>query len=877
MPKKTVHIYSHTHWDQEWYFTSSRSRIYLFNHIKNVIRVLEETPTFPCYLLDAQSALIESYLQWAPEDREPLFRLIAENRIITGPWYTQTDQLVIHQESVVRNLYYGSSIAEAAGNSMRLGYVPDCFGQGGNMPQIYKQFGINHALFWRGISDNTLHETEFFWEGDNGDRVFAVQMPWGYHYGGLLDETPETLKAFLDSKMALIESRSERANLLYPHGFDQAPIRENLPALVAAFNECDTERHYQISSPLAFVQAVEQEAAADARVLKGELTEGKHSRVHKTIFSCRADLKLLNNEIEALLVNTLEPVLAISRGLGEAYPAHIIADIWKLMFYNAAHDSIGGCNSDDTNQDIFFRYKQARDLALNLLELHMRKISIRIPREHDYTFTVFNPLPHPTAQQISVEAWLPGIPFTLRDAAGNALPYVIEEQEDLTDYVLNQSIRLNPGKAWHRPEKVYRTRLTVASDTLPALGYTRWHLDFSADGARVARADDGQTIENGAYRIDVESNGLLAITHKASGKRYTRQMEFIENGDDGDSYNYSPPRKDMHISSEGCLLSTHRNVDDLRQSLVLAFELSVPADLNERAAGLTTRKMPLKATVTLQDDDLIRFVVDVDNQALSHRLCVHFATDIMASVSCADQLFGAITRPVELKESLKVWEAEQWHEKPIAIEPMQSYVNLHDDSHGFTFHTNGVREYEIVGDHFDTVAVTLFRSFSHMGKTDLLYRPGRASGESVVATPDAQILGQLSFAFSWRIYSGRFDDAMHARVSKTLLTTFPVYQDSDFLNGRLRFCLSDEVRDYPEAFSLLTLPATSGDALVSTVKCAEKDTGYIFRFYNPNLVDSVALPQLNGARPVMLDEQSPMPARQQLRPGDVQTLYVEME
>ncbi len=54
----------------------------------------------------------------------------------------------------------------------------------------------------------------------------------------------------------------------------------------------------------------------------------------------------------------------------------------------------------------------------------------------------------------------------------------------------------------------------------------------------------------------------------------------------------------------------------------------------------------------------------------------------------------------------------------------------------FTFHTNGVREYEIVGDGFNTVAVTLFRSFSHMGKTDLLYRPGRASGESVVATPD---------------------------------------------------------------------------------------------------------------------------------------------
>ena len=44
MKEKVVHIYSHTHWDQEWYFTSSRSRIYLLHHVKNVLRVLEENP-----------------------------------------------------------------------------------------------------------------------------------------------------------------------------------------------------------------------------------------------------------------------------------------------------------------------------------------------------------------------------------------------------------------------------------------------------------------------------------------------------------------------------------------------------------------------------------------------------------------------------------------------------------------------------------------------------------------------------------------------------------------------------------------------------------------------------------------------------------------
>lgn len=874
MKNKIVHIYSHTHWDQEWYFTSSRSRIYLFNHLKNVIRILNERADFPCYLLDAQSSLIENYLRWAPEDKDVIYRLIAEKRLLIGPWYTQTDQLVIHQESVVRNLWYGIKIATDAGHSMALGYVPDCFGQGGNMPQLYRQFGIHHALFWRGIADNTLKETEFVWQSDNGDQIFAVQMPWGYHYGGLIDETPETLAAFLNDKMSLIEARSACANLLYPHGFDQAPLRENLPELVKQFNACDDTRHYQISSPLAFVEAVEKECAGEVRVLRGELTEGKHSRVHKTIFSCRADLKLLNNEIEALLVNTLEPILAISRSLGNDYPAHIIADIWKLMFYNAAHDSIGGCNSDDTNQDIFYRYKQARDLAVNLLELHTRLIAVRTPREHDYTFTVFNPLTHPASPQITFEAWLPGTPFTLRDAAGKALPYLIEEQVDLTNYALSQTIRLNPGKPWHKPEKVYRTRVTVDSSVLPALGYSRWTLDFDADGASQTINDTGPVIENDVYRIEVEDNGLLNILFKATGKHYERQMLLVENGDDGDSYNYSPPRGDLFVTSEGCLTSASRESNDLNQSLRLEYVLKVPGNLEERAQGIATSAMKITVCVQLQHDDMIRFTLDVDNQVLSHRLCAHFATDILAQVSYADQLFGVVTRPVQLSNALSVWEDENWHEKPISIEPMQSYVNLHDDHHGFTLHTNGVREYEIVGDNFDTLSVTLFRSFGWMGKADLLYRPGRASGETVVATPDAQLLGSLAFAFGWRLYSDAFDDAQSARQSKVMLTSFPVYQDSDFLNGRLRFCLSDEPRVYPQEYSLLALPSGPQDALVSVVKCAEEGEGLICRFYNPALNTRVALPTLDKAHNVLLDEKTPAPERGILNPGDVQTVYV---
>lgn len=52
------------------------------------------------------------------------------------------------------------------------------------------------------------------------------------------------------------------------------------------------------------------------------------------------------------------------------------------MFENAAHDSIGGCNSDTTNRDVKHRYKLASDLATNLLDLNMRLISEKIEQNN---------------------------------------------------------------------------------------------------------------------------------------------------------------------------------------------------------------------------------------------------------------------------------------------------------------------------------------------------------------------------------------------------------------------------------------------------------------------------------------------------------------
>lgn len=877
MNKTKVHVIPHTHWDREWYFTSSRSTVYLVKHLHEVLNTLENNEDFQYYLMDAQTSLIEDYLKYRPEDKERIEKLVAEKRLLTGPWYTQTDQLVISQESVTRNLLYGTKYAKQLGHSMGIGYVPDAFGQGGNMPQIYKNFGIDRFLFWRGVADNRLKQTEFIWEGDDGSQMLAEQIPFGYYHGGNIPEGENDILPYIEEFVGKLEEKASTRNVYFPNGFDQAPIRINLPEIIKTFNEMDPSREYVLQSPERFFDALEQEVQ-NLPVIKGELTEGKHSRLHKSIFSTRADLKQANNEIENLLANILEPILSISFSLGNPYPHRELEEIWKLMFENAAHDSIGGCNSDTTNQDVKFRYKLAKEKAENLLDIHMRLVTERIPYQHHLNFTLFNPLPYRRSGVVKVALYIPEENFTIKDHQGESVPYAILNKVELTDYVLKQTIRLNPSKEIYMPEKVFLAEILLHVTNLSGLGYDSFYLDLNDEAGKTFEESAKDLIENEFYTISAAANNTLTIIDKVSGKEYTNQMVFVENGDDGDSYNYSPPRKDLvSYSTNSALMGISYFASEVEEHLELTLKMQVPYNLEERSKGIADRDFVIKATVGLRkDEELIRFEIETDNQVLSHRLCVQFNTEIASKFSTSDQLFGTVTRPVYLPE-MEVWEQEKWEEAPISIEPMHSFVSLHDNQRVAAVFTEGVREYEIVGDSYDTIQLTLFRTFSHMGKTDLLYRPGRASGETIVETPDAQLLGKLKATFAYCIKNNTsFDETNIAKMAKEYLTPVPYYQFSDFLNGRMIYAYRDEEKTNDLAYSLCNYEKMT--SVISAIKKAEETDELIVRVFNPyiNKVSTLEDELVEKGKFVMLDESTEAEVTEQLEPYKFSTISIRL-
>lgn len=131
----------------------------------------------------------------------------------------------------------------------------------------------------------------------------------------------------------------------------------------------------------------------------------------------------------------------------------------------------------------------------------------------------------------------------MKDNNGNDVNYTILESKDLTDYVLSQTIKLNPSKKVYTPESVIEATIAIEAKDLPAMGYVQYTLDFSHSSKKELK--ESTTVENEFYSIHLEEDGTLTIVDKTNNHVYKNQAVFEENGDGGDSFNYSPAHQDL--------------------------------------------------------------------------------------------------------------------------------------------------------------------------------------------------------------------------------------------------------------------------------------------------------------------------------------------
>ncbi|MDY7078799.1 MAG: glycoside hydrolase family 38 C-terminal domain-containing protein, partial [Chloroflexota bacterium] len=384
---------------------------------------------FTSFTLDGQTVLLEDYLEVRPEKRAELCERVQEGRLLVGPWYTSPDECLVSAEALIRNLMLGRRFATELGGAMKVGYLPDSFGQMAQMPQILRGFGIGAAVFWRGVGDEP-GRTEFRWQAPDGSTVLAVHLPEGYGNGADLPAKREGLLKRLAEVREQLAAGATTDHLLLMNGGDHKWPQENLPQVLALANE-NLEDTTLIQATLPdYVAAIEQ-ADPPLPAVEGELRCAKHAYLLPGTLSSRMPLKQHNRAVQTLLEKWAEPFAAWAWTLGQPYPQGLLWQAWKYLLQNQAHDSICGCNIDDVQRDMGVRFTWAEEIGEEVVKRSLRTIAGHIdttaPAEALTPIVVFNPLGVPRSDVVTVSfqplTSLEEGTFAIADSEGGTVPH----------------------------------------------------------------------------------------------------------------------------------------------------------------------------------------------------------------------------------------------------------------------------------------------------------------------------------------------------------------------------------------------------------------------------------------------------------------------
>jgi len=819
--KYTAHVVSHTHWDREWYNTFQQFRMRLVDLTDNLIELMEKNPDYKYFTFDGQTIVLEDYFEIRPENEERLRKLIAEGRILIGPWYNQPDEFLVSGECMIRNLLVGKKQCDDYGNYMAIGYVPDAFGHISQFPQILRGFGIDNAVLFRGITTDQV-QSEFTWRSPDGSEILAVKMPDNNAYSNFFYRMQETLKdeskpidpdQAISELNALIEDcineKPTTSQLLFMDGVDHIFPQYKTPEIIALANERLENTKLLHSTLPAFVEAVREENPK-LETYSGELRWSnragwKLQAVLPNVLSSRIHLKQANHYCETLLEKYVEPLWSWIWMLGGEYPKSYIDLAWKYVLLNSPHDSICGCSIDQVHKDMVYRFDQAKQIGEALLSKGLKEIAGRIDAsaenpERTLLAAVINPLSHKRTDVVDAEIDFPdsweisGV--RVIDPNGEEVPSVITARKH-TGIMEQTAYDIPHGYGKHR------IRVEFVAKDVPSIGYKAYRIKAldkpnRCPGTMLVGPD---TAENEYLSITVGGDGTLYLLDKETDAVYTSCLIFEDGGDFGDGYNYIKPLQDKIVTSLGakCSVSVVEN-NAVRVVFGIDMEIELPKARSGEGRSKETVTCGIRTLVGLTAGlRRIDFKTFFDNRAKDHRLRVLFPAGIPAKVSQAEGTFDVVER------SIATPPCTDWREPLPVTHPQKSFVDVSGGGIGFSVINKGLPEFEVKDDEARTIALTLLR----------------ATGGGVRG-PELQVEGQVQgeHVFEYAIYphAGDWEEAESYKIAHGFNAPLMVAQ-SGISKGTL-----------PMEMSFVE---TGADGFVVTaVKKAENDEALVVRGFN---------------------------------------------
>jgi alpha-mannosidase len=315
---------------------------------------------------------------------------------------------------------------------MAVGYVPDQFGHIAQLPRIWRGFGIESAVLWRGVARESAR-LAFRWQALDGTEVLACALPEGYNNG---EHLPTGGHALADRLRALARPLEHLSTLDQPllilNGGDHSAVQAGLPSALAAAQEGLGQEYTLIQGTLPSYIAAVRQAGPPSVIIRGELRDSRDVFLLPAVLSARIPLKQRNTAIQTLLERQAEPLAVAAAALGSPYPLGELRQSWRYLLHNHPHDSICGCGIDQVAAEMGTRFDWAEQIgetvraaALATLAARVGSLAPGAEDPHTLAITLWNGASIAASGRIEVEVSLIGEAgeYEVVDSDGEPVPH----------------------------------------------------------------------------------------------------------------------------------------------------------------------------------------------------------------------------------------------------------------------------------------------------------------------------------------------------------------------------------------------------------------------------------------------------------------------
>ncbi|WP_311931619.1 alpha-mannosidase [Microbispora sp. H11081] len=789
-------VVPHTHWDREWYLPFQRLRVGLVRVLDEVLDAMAADPAYR-FTMDGQLAAVEDYLELRPARRGDVARFVAEGRLAVGPWLILADEFLCSGETLVRNLEYGMRGAAALGGAMPVGYLPDQFGHCAQMPQILSLAGLRLACVWRGVPAHVDRDA-FDWTGADGTTIRTCYLPGGYaNASGLFSGPAEGLPGRVAAFASAARGWAAGDTLLAMCGGDHsAPVREiTAPGLRVA----------TLAEALA---GLDERPGDGLPRVTGELRSHARAHILPGVVSARVHLKQAMARAERVLVRYAEPLSALwpaDRSVRE----RLIDMAWRSVIACGGHDSVTGCGSDETAQQVAARIAEAGQTAQAVVDLVTASLAGAARKD---ALVVVNPSPFERTGLVLAD--LPEDRAALADGQGRPVPVqrlehaatllgetVMDDLSALLGRVHERALYGHEIVSWTVGDGVFTVTVsrhacgayayedlrravldagpgpwlvrTVAEPvvtvaalvTVPPLGRAVLTARPAAPMApapvaHALRADPygfEPVLDNGLLRVRVADDGTLSL-RGAGGVEVRGVGRIVHGGDAGDTYNHAPPPGDLLLDRP-----SHVTVEEICSGpLTGAYEITRSYDWPAAAGDATAVPTAVTTRVELRaGEPFARCEITMDVRCRDHRVRWHAPLPRAAAQSYAEGQFAVVRRGLTAEGG--------GGERPVATFPAESFAA----AGGLAVLLDHVTEYEIteyeitrdgISGSGTEMALTLVRSVGYLSRDHNPCRDAPAGPET--PAPAAQCQGPLTVRFAVLPYAGGWHDAGLPRLAE---------------------------------------------------------------------------------------------------------------